>query len=254
MPRALITGASAGIGAEFARQLAARGIDLVLIARDRDRLELLASELRSRYAVTVEVLAADLVTTEGLAEAERRVATSTDPIDILVNNAGFGLRADFESTSLEDELRLLELLVTAPLHLSHRVLVPMLARGSGTIINIGSVAAYSPRGTYGAAKSWVLSFSRWAHVHYRDRGVRVTAVMPGFVRTEFHERMRVGTSTVPAVLWLSAERVVRLALRDVDRGRAVSIPTVRYRILVFLLRVLPSRWAASGNLRALDET
>jgi short-subunit dehydrogenase len=252
MPRAMITGASAGLGAEFARQLAARGHDLVLVARDGDRLGTLAADLRARYAVTVEVLAADLVEAQGIESVELRLAASTKPIDILVNNAGFGLRADFEDNTLDDELRLLELLVTAPLRLMHGALAPMLQRGSGTIINIASVAAFTPRGSYGAAKSWVLSFSRWANVHYRDRGVRVTAVAPGFVRTEFHDRMRVQTGTVPAFLWLPAERVVRLALRDSDRGRAVSIPTARYRVLVALLRILPPRWAVSGTLRARD--
>ena len=248
----MITGASAGLGAEFARQLAQRGYDLVLVARDRERLELLGTELRARNNVAVEVLAADLVEPQGIAAVELRAATSTDRIDLLVNNAGFGLRAEFEENSIDDELRLLELLVTVPMRLAHSALLPMLDRGSGAIINIASVAAFTPRGTYGAAKSWVLSFSRWANLRYRDRGVRVTAVAPGFVRTEFHERMRVGTATVPRFLWLSAERVVRVALRDSDRGRAVSIPTARYRVLVAVLRILPSRWAAAGTLRSLD--
>jgi short-subunit dehydrogenase len=252
MPRAMITGASAGLGAEFARQLAARGHDLVLVARDQDRLELLAAELRARHRIAVEVLAVDLVAPDGIAAAELRAATSTNPIDVLVNNAGFGLRDDFESTSIDDELRLLELLVTAPLRLAHSALGPMLERGSGAIINIASVAAFTPRGSYGAAKSWVLSFSRWANLHYRARGVRVTAVAPGFVRTEFHQRMRVGTSVVPGFMWLRAETVVRLALVHSDRGRAVSIPTVRYRVVVALLRILPARWTASGDLRNLD--
>jgi short-subunit dehydrogenase len=252
MPTAMITGASAGIGAEFARQLAARGNDLVLVARDEARLDALAGELRERFGVTAEVLAVDLVTPQGIAAAEARASTSTKPIDVLVNNAGFGLRDEFDENTLDDELRLLALLVTAPLRLAHGALQPMLERGSGTIINIASVAAFTPRGSYGAAKSWVLSFSRWANLHYRGRGVTVTAVAPGFVRTEFHSRMRVGTRTVPGFLWLPADRVVRLALRDADRGRAVSIPTVRYRLLVGLLRVLPSRVAATGSLRGSD--
>lgn len=248
--RALVTGATAGIGAEFARQLAAAHHNLVLVARNAERLESSAESLRERYGVRVDVLIADLHSPAGLAAVEARVASSVDPIDVLVNNAGYGLRRPFDENTVADEQLLLDLLVAVPMRLIHAALGQMLPRRSGTIINIASVAGFVPRGSYGAAKAWLLSFSRWANIAYRERGVSVTAVAPGFVRTEFHERMAVRTDNVPAVLWLSPERLVRIALRDVARGKAVTVPTKRYKVLVAISRVLPLRVTAGGTLRA----
>jgi len=249
MTFALITGATAGIGAEFARQLATAGHHLVLVARDAERLEGQAVALRAEFGVDVEVLPADLHTAMGLDAVHARVARMTDPVDVLVNNAGYGISDSFDRNPLSEEERLLHLLVAVPLRLSHAALGQMVPRRSGTIINVSSVAAFSPRGTYGAAKAWVLSFSRWANVRYRRDGITVTAVAPGFVRTEFHERMKVRTDTIPAVLWLDAPRVVRLALRDVARGKAVSVPTVRYKFVVAVSRIAPARLAAMGGFR-----
>lgn len=249
MPIALITGATAGIGAEFARQFGARGNDLVLVARDAARLGSFAAELREQHSVAVEILPADLLTPDGLAAVEARVAATTDPVDVLVNNAGFGLRKPFDDNTIDDEQRHLDLLVAVPMRLSHAALRQMLPRRSGTIANIASVAGFTPRGTYGAAKAWMLSFSRWANIHYRPLGVRVTAVAPGFVRTEFHARMQVRTDTVPGFMWLDAHTLVRLALRDIDRGKAVSVPTLRYKTVVFLSRILPPKLLAAGALR-----
>ncbi len=249
-PRALITGATAGIGAEFARQLAASGHDLVLVARDEARLRERASELSAEYGVAVEVLAADLVDRADLAVVEARLATSgADRVTVLVNNAGFGLLKPFDDNPVDDEQQLLDLLVTAPMRLAHSALGQMLGSGSGTIVNLASVAGYTPRGTYGASKAWILSFSRWANLSYRRRGITVTAVAPGFVHTEFHDRMNVSKDGVPAFLWLDASTLVRLALRDVARGRAVSIPTLRYKIVVALAGLLPKRIVATGALR-----
>jgi short-subunit dehydrogenase len=249
MSRALVTGATAGLGAAFARQLAATGHDLVLVARDAERLGATAAELTAAHGISVEVLRADLVDPGDLAAVEARAAATTDPIDVLVNNAGFGLRDPFENNSVEDEQRMIDLLVTAPMHLTHAALAQMLPRRSGTIINVASVAAFTPRGTYGAAKSWVVSFSRSANIEYRRRGVTVTAVAPGFVRTEFHARMDVHTRSIPSPLWLNADRVARDGLRDAARGVAVSIPSRRYRVIVALARILPGRLAAAGTLR-----
>lgn len=247
---ALITGATAGIGAEFARQLAASGSDLILVARDKARLDARASELRAEYSVAVEVIVADLIDRADLAVVEARVAASgSDRVTMLVNNAGFGLLKPFDHNAIEDEQRLLDLLVTAPMRLAHAALGPMLKSGSGTIVNIASVAGFTPRGTYGASKAWVLSFSRWANIAYRARGVSVTAVAPGFVHTEFHDRMKVSKEGVPAFLWLDAATLVRLALRDVAKGRAVSIPTLRYKAVVALSTLLPKRIVAAGALR-----
>lgn len=252
MTTALITGATAGIGAEFARQLAARGTDLVLVARTADRLEDVAAELRSRHGVDVETIAADLFEESGVAAVERRVRDDAHPIDLLVNNAGHGLATDFAASPLEDEMRHLDLHVGVPLRLTHTAMQGMLARGRGRIVLISSVAAFTPRGSYGAAKAWGVSFARWANLRYRGRGVSVTAVAPGFTRTEFHERMGVVTSGVPGVLWLDVRDLVRLALRDIDRGRSVSIPTLRYKVIAGLARVLPARVSAAGSLAPND--
>ena len=246
-PTALITGATAGIGAEFARQLASQGHDLVLVARDAGRLKERAAELAGEFGVAASTLAADLMTVDGLAAVEARVLEAD--IDVLVNNAGFGLVPPFDENPINDEVGHLNLHVLVPMRLSHAALQQMLPRRSGTIINVASVAAFTPRGTYGAAKAWVLSFSRWANIHYRDRGIRVTAVAPGFVHTEFHERMDVDKSTVPSFMWLNADFLVRVALRDVARGKAVSIPSARYKFVVWLTTWAPQRLIAKGALR-----
>ena len=248
--RALITGATAGIGAEFARQLAGRGHDLVLVARNRERLEALAAELRSAYGVDAEVLPADLSRRSDVEAVERRLADPAGPVGVLVNNAGYGLRQSFEDNPVGEEQELLDVLVTAPMRLCHAALSAMLPRREGTILNVSSVAAYTPRGTYGASKAWVLSFSRWANIEYRRRGVTVTAVAPGFVHTEFHDRMRVSKGGVPAVLWLDPPYVVRKALRAADRGRAVTVPSLRYKLLVALAHVVPPALASKGSLSA----
>lgn len=247
---ALVTGATAGIGAEFARQLADRHYDLVLVARDQPRLESNAATLIASYGVAVEILQADLLTVAGRAAVEERVAATTAPIDLLVNNAGFGLRKPFDENTIDDEQRLLDILVTVPMRLTHAALGQMLPRASGTIVNIASVAGFSPRGSYGAAKAWVISFSRWANIHYRSNGVTVTAIAPGFVRTEFHQRMNARTDTIPDALWLDAERVVRTGLKAAEKGKAVSIPSFRYKAIVWLSRWLPAPIMAAGKLRS----
>ncbi len=238
---ALITGASSGLGAEYARQLARRGMDLVLVARDREALAVLAASLRDGHEVRVEVLAADLLHPRQRDRVVARLSDAEHPIDMLVNNAGYGLRLGFESNDVEDEVRHLDMHVTVPMRLIRAVLPGMLRRESGRIVNVASVAALVPRGTYGAAKAWLVSFSRWANVHYRDRGISVTAVCPGFVHTNFHERLGLppGDEGVPEWMWLNAPEVVAQSLRDVARGRSVSIPSARYKALVALSRILP---------------
>ena len=241
MSTSLVTGATAGIGHEFARQLASRGDDLVLVARDTARLEEVAADLRSTYGVQAEVLPADLTDPAQLATVEERLADRARPVDLLVNNAGFGLKQGFLDNDIETEQRQQDVLVRAVLRLSHAALGGMVERERGGVINVSSVAAFLPRGTYSAAKAWVNSFSAWAHNEYADRGVNVMALCPGFVRTEFHERLGVADrdSTAPKVLWLEADRLVHDALADFDHGKSVSIPSKRYKAIVTATRVVP---------------
>ncbi|MHC2999203.1 SDR family NAD(P)-dependent oxidoreductase [Microbacterium sp. HJ5] len=243
---ALITGASSGLGAEYARQLAAQGADLVLVARDRDALEQLARGLRARNRVRIEVLPADLLKPRQREKVERRLADPEHPVELLVNNAGFGLPLAFDKNDIDDEVRHLDLHVEVPMRLTHAALGPMLARGRGRIINVASVAGFTPRSTYGACKGWLISFSRWANGAYADRGVTVTAACPGFTHTNFHERAGLppGEEGVPDWMWLDARTVVAESLRDAARGKAVSVPSAKYRLLVALTRLAPSRLVA----------
>jgi short-subunit dehydrogenase len=238
---ALVTGPTAGIGRSFAVQLAQRGHDLVLVARDRERLEELAAELRAAYGVDVEVLPADLVDRASLGEVEARLADPARPVDLLVNNAGFGMKERFLDNPVDAENAMLDVLVTAVLRLSHAALGAMTARGRGGIINVSSVAAFLPRGTYAASKAWVNSFSEWAAHEYAGRGVRVMALCPGFTRTEFHQRMEVSPGSSPSFLWLDADELVRTALSDFDKGRVFSIPSARYKVITTAARVVPNR-------------
>jgi short-subunit dehydrogenase len=236
---ALVTGPTAGIGHEFARQLAARDLDLVLVARDEARLEAVAAELRAAYGVTVEVLAADLTDRAALAKVEARLADRERPVDLLVNNAGFGLKGRFLDNTVEQEQAMLDVLVTAVMRLSHAALGAMAERGHGGVINVSSVAAFLPRGTYAAAKAWVNSFSEWAANEYRSSGVTVMALCPGFTKTEFHERM--GAQRGSSLLWMEPGPLVRRALADFDKGRTFSIPGAQYKVIVALTKLIPSR-------------
>ena len=237
---ALVTGPTAGIGAAFARQLAERGYDVVLVARDERRLRDLAGELEREYGAATEVIVADLADRAALAIVEQRVSDPARPVDLLVNNAGFGHKRPFLDNTVEDEQQMLDVLVTAVLRLSHAALGAMVARGSGTVVNVSSVAGFLPRGTYSAAKAYVTSMSQWADATYRDRGVRVMALCPGFTRTEFHARMGVGRGSAPRLLWLDADRLVRDALADLDRGKSVSVPGKRYKAITAVVRHLPT--------------
>lgn len=238
---ALVTGATAGIGREFAHQLAAAGNSLVLVARDTGRLEEEAALLRSRHGVEVEVLSADLVDREQLALVERRLADTERPVDLLVNNAGFGLKGRFLDNDVDAEQAMLDVLVTAVMRLSHAALKSMSQRGRGGVINVSSVASFLPRGTYSAAKSWVNSFGEWAHAEYKESGVVVTTLCPGFTKTEFHERMDVGRDSAPDFLWLDVDDLVREALSDHAKGKVFSIPGVQYKAIAGVTRVVPKR-------------
>ncbi|MFE5775213.1 SDR family NAD(P)-dependent oxidoreductase [Brachybacterium sp. NPDC056505] len=248
---ALITGASAGLGADYARALARRHVHLVLVARRAASLEELATELEGLGADGIEVLPADLAQVADVQAVVARLADPSRPVDALVNSAGFGLPLAFESNDIEDEVRHLRLHDEVPMRLMHAVLPGMLGRGRGSILNIASVAAFTPRSTYSAAKSWIVSFSRWANARYRPRGVTVTAVCPGFTHTEFHARMGLarGKEGIPGWMWLDAPRVVEESLRDAARGRAVSVPSRRYRAIVGLTRFFPAGLLAKAAAR-----
>ncbi|MBE1537461.1 SDR family NAD(P)-dependent oxidoreductase [Actinomadura algeriensis] len=239
MPTAFITGATAGIGAAFARRLASDGFDVVLLARDTARLEAAAADLRDRYRVRAETLTADLATEEGLAAAEER---ARENVDLLVNNAGFGNKGVFLDVPVGDELTMLKVHCEAVLRLTRAAVPGMLERGRGGVINVSSVAAFATRGTYGASKAWVVSFSQGVAEDIASRSggrVRVMALCPGFVHTEFHERARMDMSDVPGFMWLDKDAVVDAGLRDLRRGVRVSVPSVQYKAIVGLTRLLP---------------
>jgi len=239
MTTALITGATAGIGAAFADRFASQRYHLVLVARDEVRLAAAAKRLREAGASRVETLSADLSTVDGRAAVEARLADAEQPVDILVNNAGFGLNEPFRRSSIEDEEVLLDVLVRAVLRLTHAALPGMMDRGRGAVINVASVAAFVPRGTYSAAKAWVVSFSESMAAELDGTGVRCLAVCPGFTHTEFHERADMDTSDVPSWMWLNVDQVVEGAMRDLGRGIPVSIPGAQYKILTAAARYTP---------------
>jgi hypothetical protein len=242
MSTALVTGATAGIGAAFARRLAVEFHDLVLVARDAGRLESVAAELRGAHGIEVEIIAADLASDEGCGAVEARLADAGRPVDVLVNNAGIGLRDAFLRNAVEDEDRMLRLNVRAVLRLTHAVLPLMVERGRGDVVNVSSVAGFGPTApgsTYSASKAWVTNFSESMHLAMRGKGVRVLALCPGFVRTEFHARAGIPTKAIADRLWLDADSVARTALADLRRGRAVSTPSLQYKVLGGLVRHMP---------------
>lgn len=248
-PRALITGATAGIGAAFAEQLAADGYDLVLVARDNARLTELASRLTDRYGCAATVLPADLSTDAGCRLAEERLRVRDEPIDLLVNNAGISLNRSFLRSTVADEERLLRLNVHAVLRLTLAVLPVMTERRQGAVINVSSVAGFGavmPGSTYPASKAWVTNFSQSVALSVRSFGVRVMALCPGYTRTEFHDRAGIDTSKFPSWVWLQPADVVRQGLRDLRRGRLVSVPDWKYKLATFGLRHAPN-----GLLRAI---
>ncbi|MFC0250108.1 SDR family NAD(P)-dependent oxidoreductase [Citricoccus parietis] len=235
----LITGATAGLGAEFARQLAGQGHHLVITSRNPLQLVAKAQGLEAQYGISVETLTTDLSTTEGVEVVAARLRQREQPITMLVNNAGSGLATEFHESEAEDELAMLKLLVEAPMLLSHAAIQAFLSRGGGRIINVSSVAGFIPEGSYGAAKAWSISFSRWANTRYKPEGVTITALCPGPVRTEFHTRAGIDTSRKPKWAWMDAEDVVREGLTAAAEGRSVCIPSRRYRSLMTAARFSP---------------
>jgi hypothetical protein len=239
-PVAWVTGASAGIGRAFAEALAQRGHDLVLIARRSDRLASLAQELGARHGAAAEPLVADLGDAAGLEAVASRIANEAPAL--LVNNAGFGTAGPFAGLDPARELDQVRLLVAAVVRLTRAALPGMLARGSGGIVNVSSVAGEAPgpfNATYSASKAFVSSFTEAVHEEVRGSGVRVLALLPGFTRTEFQDVAGVDKSAIPAFAWLEADAVVNECLRDLERGQARSIPSAGYKLVVAAERLAP---------------
>jgi short-subunit dehydrogenase len=249
---ALVTGASSGIGTAFARQLAAEGSDLVLVARDQQRLETLARELRGAHGVAVEVLAADLSAPVSRAAVEKRLADPARPVDLLVNNAGFGTAGDFVDLPVAREEQQVQLNVVAVLRLTSVALDSMVARGRGNVLNVASLAAFVPApgsATYAATKAFVCSFTDSLHDELQGTGVAATASIPGFTRTEFQARAEWDEQDhVPGFAWLDPVSVASASLDGAAAGRARVVPGAGYKALVGVAQVIPGtpkRWLAA---------
>lgn len=233
-PTALVTGASTGLGADFARQLARRGNHMVLVARNRERLEALAHELGS-----AEVLVADLATDAGVDAVAARLTDPEHPVDTLVNNAGFGLHDPFLRSSAAEEKASVDVLVKAVTLLCHAAAPGMVARGNGLILNVSSVSTLLASGTYSAAKAYVTTLTESLAADLTGTGVRATVVLPGFTRTEFHQRANLDMSGLPAWMWLNSAEVAHVALTDAEAGKVISVPGPQYKAITALLRLLP---------------
>lgn len=241
--RALVTGASTGIGAAFAETLASRGTDLVVVARDEARLEGLAAKLGRDHGVDVRVLPADLVDPAGLRRVEEAV-DGDERLDLLVNNAGFGTIGDFAALDPEGEEREIRLNVIALVRLARAALPGMLRRRRGAIVNVSSMAAFQPapyNATYGATKAYVNSFTEALAEEVRGSGVRVQVLCPGFTRTEFQERAGIDATNVPALAWMEPSEVVAASLDGLRRGAVVVVPGFGNRAATALTGVLPRR-------------
>ncbi|HZL01945.1 MAG TPA: SDR family NAD(P)-dependent oxidoreductase [Cellulomonas sp.] len=250
MGTALITGASAGLGLEFAWQLATAKHDVVLVARGADRLEHLASQLRAAAGVHVEVLPADLTVRADVERVAERLRATEHPVGLLVNNAGLGLNQRFVGGDLDVEEQALAVMVHAVLVLSHAAAGAMVERGRGAILNVSSIAALLASGTYSAHKAWVRTFTEGLAVELKGTGVTATVVNPGFVHTEFHERAGIDMTALPDIAWLDADAVVAIALADVRRGAVLSTPSLRYQAAAGVARLLPrSAVRALGSYR-----
>jgi len=228
---ALVTGASSGIGREIARQLAAEGTDLVVVARDEARLEALAAEV----AVDLEALVADLADAAQIATVEARLADAARPVDLVVNNAGFGTYGDFADLDLDGETREIAVNVTAVVRLTHAALGGMLARGRGAVMNVSSVAglqATPGNATYGATKAFVASFGEAVAGELAGTGVTLTTVLPGFTHTEFAERAGIGGRQIPKPAWQSATDVAAAAIAATRAGRPWLVPGALNKVMV----------------------
>lgn len=234
---AIVTGATAGIGESFTRLLAANNYNIVLVARDLPRLNERAAGLQAAYGVETVVLQADLSTDVGCALIEEYI--TSHEIDVLINNAGFGINKAFTVSELADEQNLLDVLVRTPMRLMHVALKAMKSRNRGVIINVSSVAGFTAGGTYSASKSYLTVLSESLHTELATTNVKVSALCPGFTRTEFHQRGRMSMKGLPAFMWLNSDTLVEKSWIDALKGKAISIPGWQYQLLSFVMRFAP---------------
>lgn len=240
--RALVTGASSGIGRAMAAELARRGTDLVVVARRESMLDDLAGDLAGAHGVRVEVLAADLTDAKGLQTVEERIRAQDDAVDLLVNNAGFGTYGPFWELPAERQEEELRLNVLALVRLSHAAMSVMVPRHRGGVLNVSSAAGFQPMAygaVYAASKTFVTAFSEAIHEEGRPRGVHVSALCPGYVRTEFQEVAEVSEGAIPKFAWLDVEQVARAGIDAVTRNQALAVPGVTYQALGIVSRLLP---------------
>jgi short-subunit dehydrogenase len=234
---ALVTGATAGIGESFSRLLAGNNYNIVLVARDLPRLHERAAALEAKFGIKTHVIQADLATDEGCLRIEKYILENQ--IDVLINNAGFGTNKAFTMSTLEVEQQLLDVLVRTPMRLMHIALPLMKARNNGIIINVSSVAGYIAGGTYSASKSYLTVLSESLNTELSATNVKVSALCPGFTRTEFHQRGKMSMKGLPNFLWLNPDRLVEQSWRDALKGKAVSIPGWQYKLLVLIVETMP---------------
>ena len=237
---ALVTGATSGIGESFTRLLASKGYNVALVARDEARLHERAAGLRKKYGVQTFVLPADLSTNEGSRSVEDYI--STYEIEVLINNAGFGINKAFSASQMDAEQQMFDVLVRTPMRLMHTVIPGMKERKSGIIINNSSVASFIAGGTYSAAKSYMTVLSESMNTELASSGVKVSALCPGFTRTEFHERGRMKMGGLPNFMWLNADKLVAQSWKDALANKPVSIPGWQYKLLVGVISTLPRRF------------
>ena len=234
---ALVTGATVGIGESFTRLLAHNGYNIVLVARDLPRLQERAKSLESTFGIATKVIQADLATDAGCKAIEDFI--TNNQIGVLINNAGFGLNKAFTMSKLDAEQQMLDVLVRTPMRLMHVALPGMKERNKGVIINVSSVAGWIAGGTYSASKSYLTVLSESLHTELSSTNVKVSALCPGFTRTEFHQRGRMSMKGLPAFMWLNSDKLVATAWKDAIAGKAVSVPGWQYRILTFVMRNAP---------------
>jgi len=234
---ALVTGATVGIGESFTRLLASKGYNIALVARDEVRLHERAGELREKYGIQTFVLPADLATKGGVKLVEKYIQSYE--IEVLINNAGFAINKTFTLSNLGNEQDLLNVLVRTPMRLMHVILPGMKERKSGTIINVSSVAGFIAGGTYSAAKSYLTVLSESLNADLKGSGVKVSALCPGFTRTEFHQRARMKMKGLPSFMWLNADKLVAKAWKDAQANKPLSIPGWQYKLLMAIISITP---------------